>query len=601
MAIRSAVATSLTLRLLFIALLSICLASLVSGATSQSYRRLEPKSGIAKVSEEHYPHHQLSSWRRLSNRIIQKVLGYPESVKSLASSSVSRGGDGQPTHRLRTRYSEDIVLRFNCSTADEAWALSEACEILFLDVWEFGESFVDVRLSKDTVSPLLSLLPESLQDAHAPIMQDLDLAQAVYNSYPQTFSSSTRPHDNQLSNPNTASSNTEDANIFFQNYQPLSVILPWMRLMASIFPTHVRMINVGKTFENREIPALKVGVHPTNSEKPLPPRKTIIVTGGIHAREWISTSSVNYLAYSLATQYGKSQLITSLIESFDWIFVPSVNPDGYVYTWNDDRLWRKSRQPTSLRFCSGIDLDRSFGYHWDGAVTSDNPCSESFAGEEPFGAIETGTFVDWVRNQTTNHNAEVVAFLDLHSYSQEVLYPYSYSCTASPPSLENLQELAMGLAKAMRLSSGHYYKVVSACEGNVMPISEKAPRKSSLPQGGGSALDWFYGEMGVRYAFQIKLRDTGSYGFLLPKEHIVPTGKEVLEAALHLARHMRGDFDYLKIPERGPSMISTNWRKPSRGESSRFSEENIGGLDGPQTGEILDQDDQWELRRRKRR
>ncbi|KAL9097532.1 MAG: hypothetical protein Q9165_000428 [Trypethelium subeluteriae] len=592
MAIRSAVATSLTLKLLQIALLYVCLASLVSGATLQSYHPLEAGSGIDQVPEDHYPQHQLSSWRRLSNRVIQKVLGYPESVKSLAGSSALRAGDGQPTRRLRTRYSDDIVLRFKCSTADEAWALSEACE----------------------VSPLLSLLPESLQDAHAPIMQDLDLAQAIYNSYPQTFSSSTRPHDNQLSKTNAASSNTDDTNIFFQNYQPLSVILPWMRLMASIFPTHVRMLNVGKTFEGREIPALKVGVHPTNSEKPLPPRRTIVVTGGIHAREWISTSSVNYLAYSLATQYGKSQLITGLIESFDWIFVPSINPDGYVYTWNEDRLWRKSRQPTPLRFCSGIDLDRSFGYHWDGAVTSDNPCSESFAGEEPFGAIETETFVDWVRNQTNHHNAEIVAFLDLHSYSQEVLYPYSYSCTASPPSLENLQELAMGLAKAMRLSSGHYYKVVSACEGNVMPISEKAPRKSSLPQGGGSALDWFYGEMGVRYAFQLKLRDTGSYGFLLPKEHIVPTGKEVLEAALHLAQHLRGDFDYLKTPGQGPSMISTKLRipfgsespqdsrkKPSRGERMRSSEGHIGGLDGRQKEEMSDQYDQWELRRRRRR
>ena len=437
-------------------------------------------------------------------------------------------------------------------------------------------------------------------------MQDLDLAQAVYDSYPQTFSASVRPPDEQLSAP------TEDTNIFFQNYQPLGVILPWMRLLASLFPSHVRMISVGKTYEDRDIPALRIGVHPTNSENPLPPRKTIIISGGIHAREWVSTSSVNYVAYSLATQYGKIQHVTNLVESFDWIFIPSMNPDGYAYTWNEDRLWRKNRQSTPLRFCSGIDLDRSYGYHWDGAVTSDNPCSESFAGEEPFQAPETHTFVNWVRNETRNNSVEVVGFLDLHSYSQEVLYPYSYSCTASPPSLENLQEVAMGLAKAIRLSDGHYYKVVSACEGNVMSTSSRELHQSTLPQGGGSALDWFYGEMGVHYAFQIKLRDTGSYGFLLPKQHIVPTGKEALAAVLHLGKHLRGDLDFQES-EQGTNIISAKFRLPFGSSTPPNSRRKPTSLDGRTSLDqdsndvdvtrdkpLLDEHEQWELRRRRR-
>lgn len=443
-------------------------------------------------------------------------------------------------------------------------------------------------------------------------MQELDLAQAVYNSYPQTFSSSARSHSEQFRQQNQGSRHGDETNIFFQNYQPLSVVLPWMRLLASIFPNHVRMTNVGTSYEGRDIPALRIGVHPTNSEDPLSPRKTIIITGGIHAREWISTSSVNYAAYSLATQYGKSQLVTNLVESFDWVFIPTVNPDGYTYTWNEDRLWRKNRQATPLRFCSGIDLDRSYGYHWDGAVTADNPCSESFAGEGPLEAAETRTFVDWIRNETRNNSMEVVGFLDLHSYSQEVLYPYSYSCTASPPSLENLQELAMGLAKAIRLSDGHYYKVVSACEGNVNPTSTRDIRKSNLPQGGGSALDWFYGEMGVRYAFQIKLRDTGSYGFLLPKEHIVPTGKEVLEAVLYFGRHLRGDLDFQES-EQGSGLISAKFHLPFFGSSPPPKSPEESRLDSPASlnegsvdigaakdEQLLDEHEQWELRRRRR-
>lgn len=43
-------------------------------------------------------------------------------------------------------------------------------------------------------------------------------------------------------------------------------------------------------------------------------------------------------------------------------------------------------------------------------------------------------------------------------------------------------------------------------------------------------LDYFYDRHQAIYSFQIKLRDTGNYGFLLPKDEIVPTGEEAFNA-----------------------------------------------------------------------
>lgn len=369
-----------------------------------------------------------------------------------------------------------------------------------------------------------------------------DLAQTIYESYPSPTTTDSAPQtleDHRAFSPSLRTTPDSESNIFFRNYQPMSVIVPWMRLLQSLFPSHVRMINIGITYEGRDIPALRIGVHPNNSEKPSAPRKSIIIAGGAHAREWISTSTVNYIAYSLVTSYGKTQSMTKLLEDFDWILIPTLNPDGYIYTWEHDRLWRKNRQQTSLRFCQGIDLDKAYDFKWDGEATAGNPCSESFAGDEPFQGVESRRFADWARNETANNNVEFVGFLDLHSYSQNVLYPYSYSCDSTPPSLENLEELATGLAKAMRLSQGETYGVNSACEGSVTP-GQRRNREIAWPRmesGGGSALDWFYHELRVQYAFQIKLRDTGSYGFLLPSNNIIPTGKEALSAVTYF-----GDF-----------------------------------------------------------
>lgn len=479
-------------------------------------------------------------WRRLSDAVIRTIWrlpGDPTSLRRDATGTVGKApGDGLVAH-----YGGDIVLRFKIRTPQEAHALSEAAAILFLDVWEFNEDWADVRIARDVLPSLLGLLPASLQKAHEPLMQDLDLAQAIFDSYPSA--SATQPQGDRFSPALKPATHSTRGHPFFQNYQPLSVISPWMSLMSSMFTTHVRQITVGISYEGRDIPALRVGVHPTNHDEPAKPRKTILITGGLHAREWISTSTVNYLAWSLINAYGKDREMTRLLEEFDFVLVPTLNPDGYAYSWEADRLWRKNRQPTSLRLCRGVDLDRSFSYQWDGDQTRTNPCSESFAGDAAFEGVESQRFAEWAKNETENNNVEFVGFLDLHSYSQQILYPYSYSCNDEPPSIEDLEELGLGLAKAIRVSrKGHAYKVTSACEGNVALNANK--KKTIFPRiesSGGSALDWFYHELKVKYSFQIKLRDTGSYGFLLPKENIIPTGEEMLDAVLYFGRFMRGE------------------------------------------------------------
>ncbi|SMQ48884.1 unnamed protein product [Zymoseptoria tritici ST99CH_3D7] len=518
----------------------------------------------------HYPQHTLqteeaypsptipSRWRSLSNHLLESLLGFSGVRQDRAKSDASHRQI--PPAQTFAQYGEDLVLRFNISTAEESKSLVEVADTLILDVWEFSHDWIDIRMHKDTVPLVLGLLPESLQRAHTPLLREEALARAIHENYqrhqPRPFQSAAPTVRRPFSLALDQTTSGGEANIFFADYQPFNVIEPWLRLLASLFTTHVRHVNIGLSYEGRNIPALRVGVHPTNSEDPNPPkRKTILVTGSLHAREWIGTATVNYIAYSLITGYGKQPTITNLLEKFDFVFIPTINPDGYVYTWETDRLWRKNRQQTGVRFCQGIDLDRAFGVEW---TATDNPCSESYSGEEAFEATESKALANWAKNETANNSVEFVGFLDLHSYSQQILYPYSYSCTDTPPGLENLEELAAGLSKAIRMTHGHNYEVMPACEGNVA-MSAGGTKRHILPRmetSGGSALDFFYREVGVKYAYQMKLRDRGTYGFLLPKENIVPTGKEIFNAVMYFGEFLSAQYDVagsddVKVGEEG--------------------------------------------------
>ena len=37
-----------------------------------------------------------------------------------------------------------------------------------------------------------------------------------------------------------------------------------------------------------------------------------------------------------------------LLAVYDFYIVPVANPDGYVYSWTSDRMWRKNRRPLSV-------------------------------------------------------------------------------------------------------------------------------------------------------------------------------------------------------------------------------------------------------------
>lgn len=76
--------------------------------------------------------------------------------------------------------------------------------------------------------------------------------------------------------------------------------------------------------------------------------------------------------------------------------------------------------------------------------------------------------------------------------------------------------------------------------------------------------DWT-DEMGAHLSYQVKLRDTGSYGFLLPPEKIVPTGEEMYAALRYFADYLLGN--------NGMELLASNKEQTSHGAGSRVTGE----------------------------
>ncbi|KAJ8125025.1 hypothetical protein O1611_g8614 [Lasiodiplodia mahajangana] len=481
-----------------------------------------------------------SFFRHLFDRLFST-----SSSHASTSGSLTRWVDDHPRLIESLKgYEEQVVIRFNISHAQHEAALRTVVDRMLLDVWDFTDNHVDIRIPSRRVRFLTRALPLSLRENHAILIPDL--ARAAAATYPSRRGLT---HSYQLFDRGTASvsdylpKKPDVTDIYFQDYQPYSVMVAWMRLLDSMFRGRglVRMINIGKSYEGRDIPALQVGIRPDDTSGQ--PREIILVTGGFHAREWIATSSVNYVAWSFIQSADDDPMVRKILERFDLVFIPVLNPDGYEYSWEVDRLYRKTRQRTKMSYCQGFDLDHSFPYQWNSVDHQNEPCSESYGGDEPFEAVEAAELADWARNETEN-GSKFIGYLDLHSYSQQVLVPYSFSCNVQPPNAENLQEVAMNLAKHMRLSNGEFYTVASACEGAV--TNSAGP---PIETRGGSAIDYFYHELGAHFSYQIKLRDTGSYGFLLPSDNIIPAGEEVFHAMKYLGDFLLGNNGHEWVQE----------------------------------------------------
>jgi len=89
-----------------------------------------------------------------------------------------------------------------------------------------------------------------------------------------------------------------------------------------------------------------------------------------------------------------------------------------------------------------------------------------YRGEKAFQAVEAQRMATYISKTLPKRKVKPIGYIDFHSYSQMVLYPYAYDCSVLPRDAEDIAEAAWVMAKAARQVHGRYFNVDSACEGD---------------------------------------------------------------------------------------------------------------------------------------
>ncbi len=291
------------------------------------------------------------------------------------------------------------------------------------------------------------------------------------------------------------------------NYLRYDAIIAQCEQWRALYPNVVTRQAIGVTVNGRTVWAYNV-------VKPwfvvTGPRISFVFIGGTHAREWIGPAVTMHLfhLYAEGLASGNTFLPRSAVGRVTATFIPVLNPDGYEYSWTNDRYWRKNRRPNGDG-TFGVDLNRNYATAWGGAGSSGWGGSDVYRGPAPFSEPETRGVQTMVGRLPT-----IAGFIDLHSYGQQVLYPWSYT-TDPTQDAALLDHYGSVMAQAIHDRSGKAYECSQSSTG--------------LYLSAGCGEDWFY-DVRRAMAYTIEMRDDGTYGFLLPEDQIAPTQDEIWAA-----------------------------------------------------------------------
>lgn len=325
-------------------------------------------------------------------------------------------------------------------------------------------------------------------------------------------------HVRQISRPHKAGSGIPG----FSCYSTVAETFQRMDQMAANFPDLAETVDIGDSWEKiqngasgEDLRVIKLTKQNSKTNKPI-----LFMASSIHAREYATAELNTRFAEFMLNNYGTHADVTWILDNHEIHLSLVTNPDGRKRA-QTGLLWRKN---TNNNHCPdsnnrGVDLNRNYPFEW-AIGGSSSACSEVFYGPSESSEPEITAQMDYLRsvyadNRGTGANDAAPddttgIFVDIHSFSQLVLWPWGYTNNVTP---NDNQLQALGKRTALF----NQYRP--------QPVND-------LVITGGGSIDAVYGELGVAsLAFELGtsfFQDCASF-----ENQILPDN---LNALLYLAR-----------------------------------------------------------------
>lgn len=186
-------------------------------------------------------------------------------------------------------------------------------------------------------------------------------------------------------------------------------------------PQIAKLVRLGTTIQGREILALKLtqGARGVRDGS----RPAVLYSSTQHAREWISTEVNRRLMNHYISRWrANDKQVKQMLKTTELWFVLVANPDGYQYTFDAERLWRKNLRDNNgdgeITVGDGVDPNRNFPSHWgyDNEGSSPIQSSETYRGTAPMSEPETEAMVGLLERVKPEFQ------VNWHSAGQWILY-----------------------------------------------------------------------------------------------------------------------------------------------------------------------------------